>query len=206
MSASDALMHSGDPRPNAMVREATYSLLSMILGGFLCALGLQLYSASGLVLGNVAGLSLLLHYKTGIQFSTLFVVINTPFLIFAAWRMGVPVAARTGSAIIIVAIICRLQAAWLGMDWVAPAYAAVGGGAMIGLGILQPLRRRIGISGFTLFALMVRDRFSIPVGLTLLVLDLAILCGAFTVTTVLKVLLSIIGALIVNGLIWLYSE
>ena len=58
----------------------------MALGSSLAAFGLVLLKAAGLVTGGVAGLALILSYRTGMQVGVLFVALNAPFFLLARSR------------------------------------------------------------------------------------------------------------------------
>jgi len=53
--------------------------LAMLIGTFILSFAMILLKQAGIMTGGTAGLSLLIHYITDVQFGILFFLINIPF-------------------------------------------------------------------------------------------------------------------------------
>src|SRR5690606_3902136 len=134
-----------------------------------------------LVAGSTAGLALLLDYVTGFGFGPLFFVINLPFYALALLRMGWPFTLRTIGAVALVSLLSGLVPHWLEITRVEPLFAALAGGALMGLGILLLFRHRASVGGINILSLYLQDRFGIRAGYFQLGVDAVILLSAFFV-------------------------
>ncbi|WP_316013017.1 YitT family protein [Roseobacter sp. HKCCA0434] len=161
-------------------------------------LGLALYQAAGLVTSGMAGLALILSYMTGLDAGLLFWVLNLPFYALAILRMGRAFTFKTFAAISALSALMSVQGAWLGLDAVAPGYAAVAGGVLIGFGLLGLFRHRASLGGVGILALYLQDRLGWRPGLTQLVFDLGILALGLAVLPLGAMLWSLLGAVVLN--------
>ena len=92
----------------------------------------------------------------------------------------------------------RLMASWVDFSYLDPAYAAVMGGGLSGMGLLMLFRHRTGLGGLNILALYLQETWGIRAGYFQLAVDLAILAAAFFVLTPDHLLLSVLGTAIVN--------
>jgi len=173
-------------------------VLAMLLGTLLVSLGVYLYSRAILTTGSTAGLALLLQYGTGISFGILFFVINLPFYVLAVLRMGWPFAFKTFACVGMVSLFSSQFPIWLDIRGINPLFAALAGGGLIGLGILALFRHRASVGGINILSLYLQDNFNIRAGYFQLGVDVAILAAAFFVLPVDRVLLSLLGAGVLN--------
>ena len=176
-------------------------LFAMLIGTLLVALGIALYSKATLSTGSTAGLALLLQYATHIPFSWLFFAINLPFYILAILRMGWPFALKTFACVGLVSLFTANIPTWLVISSVHPLFAALAGGALMGLGILSLFRHKASVGGINILALFLQDNFSIRAGYFQLAVDALILLAAFFVLPFDRVIYSVLGALVLNFII-----
>ena len=125
-------------------------------------------------------------------------VLNIPFYLLAIWRMGWGFTLRTFASVALVSVQTRLLPMWVDFDFLAPAYAAVAGAAMMGVGLVVLLRHRAGIGGVTILSQFLQDRGIIRAGLFQLIVDLIILVVALFMLPLKLVALSIVGAFVLN--------
>lgn len=173
-------------------------MLALLLGTLLTALGLTLYAQATLTVGGVAGVALLLHYATGHGFGPIFFVVNLPFYALAIARMGWPFTLRTFAAVALVSLFARLTPMWISVDHVAPLYAAVAGGGLVGIGLLVLFRHRAGLGGVNILSTYLQDKNLMRAGYFQLIVDVLILVAALFTLPLDKVALSILGALVIN--------
>lgn len=175
--------------------------LAMFLGTLFVALGTVIYAKATLLVGGMAGMALLLQYATGMQFWVAFSLINLPFYYLAMKRMGWRFTVRTFLAVSLVSLLSRLSARWVEFSLLDPTYAAVVGGGLCGTGLLILFRHRTGLGGINILAIFLQETFGISAGYFQLAVDLGILGAALFVLTPDHLVLSILGATIVNMII-----
>jgi len=171
---------------------------AILLGTLFIALGAYIYSNSFLLIGGVAGLALLVQYVTGTSFWISFFVVNLPFYWLAWSRMGRIVAFRTFLAVGLVSLFSYLTTSWISFAHLDSFYAAAIGGGLCGVGLLMLFRHRTGLGGFNILAMVAQERWGMRAGHVQLTLDMAIMGGAIFVLTAGQLVLSVIGAMIVN--------
>ncbi|NIY74622.1 YitT family protein [Thalassospira sp. HF15] len=176
-------------------------VLALLLGTMVVSLGVTLYSESILVTGSTAGAALLIEHMTGLSFGVIFFVINLPFYWLAFKRMGKAFTIKTFIAVGLVSAFSKLTPMLVEFNNLNPIYAAVAGGALMGIGLLMLFRHRAGLGGVNILALYLQENFNIRAGYFQLAVDLVILICAFLTLPFDKVLLSILGAVILNLII-----
>jgi uncharacterized membrane-anchored protein YitT (DUF2179 family) len=173
-------------------------VLALLLGTLFVAFGMVIYAKAVLLVGGMAGAALLLQYVTGAKFWLVFFLVNLPFYLLAVRRMGWLFTVRTFVAVSLVSLFSRLTASWVDFSYLDPAYAAVMGGAVSGMGLLMLFRHRTGLGGLNILALYLQEAWGVRAGYFQLAVDLAILAAAFFVLTPDHLLLSVLGTAIVN--------
>lgn len=181
------------------VRHRFYEdVLALGMGTMLAALGLALYAHAGLVTGGSVGLALLVSYATSYPFGWIFFLINLPFYYLAMRRMGWPFTLRTFAAVAILSLLSKLTPQWVSFGTLEPIYAAIAGGALMGMGLLVLFRHRSGLGGFNIVALYLQDRDIIRAGYFQLCLDMAILLISLFYLDWPRIALSVLGAAVLN--------
>ncbi|QQR35470.1 YitT family protein [Devosia oryziradicis] len=176
-------------------------IFAMLIGTMLVSLGIVFYAQVTLTTGSTAGLALLLQYVTGIPFGWLFFAINLPFYVLAVLRMGWPFAIKTFVCVGLVSFFTANIPQWLDIASIAPLYAALVGGGLMGLGILSLFRHKASVGGINILALFLQENFGIRAGYFQLGVDAVILVAAFFVLPVDRVVYSILGAVVLNMII-----
>ncbi|PWC34607.1 hypothetical protein TSO352_23275 [Azospirillum sp. TSO35-2] len=173
----------------------------MLFGTLFIALGMLLYAKTTLLTGSMAGVALLVSYITHVQFGVIFFAINLPFYALAWKRLGWKFTLRTFIAVGLVTLFSRLTDQWIGFDHLDPVYATVIGSGLCGTGLLMLFRHRTGLGGVNILAIYLQERYGIRAGYFQLGVDLTILAAAFFVLAPDRLLLSVVGATIVNMLL-----
>ncbi|MBT2774475.1 YitT family protein [Halomonas sp. ISL-60] len=180
-------------------------VMAMLLGTFFVALGVTFYTHAVLLTGSTAGLALLLSYMTssvtGWGFGVYFFAINLPFYYLAVKRMGWSFTLRTFAAIGLVSLFSELTQGWVQFANVPSLYAALMGGALMGIGMLMLFRHRTSLGGINILALYLQDKHGLRAGYVQLAIDGVILLIALTQLPLDRVGYSVLGALTLNLII-----
>ncbi len=175
--------------------------LALGLATLLITVGLALFAKATLMTGSAAGLALLLQYATGLPFGLLFSVLNLPFYWLAITRMGLPFTLRTFAAVCLISVLVQATPRWLDIATIDPLYAALAGGAAMGMGMLALARHRTAIGGVNILALYLQEKHGLRAGWVQLGIDAAIFLSAFFVLPAEKVLISILGTVVINAIL-----
>lgn len=130
--------------------------------------------------GGLSGVSLLLHYATGLPVSLLYLLLNVPLFVFGWWAIGRGFILRTGLATLLVTLALRLtEGVAFPVD--EPLLASLYGGAFIGAGIGLLFRAGASSGGVDIVARFLKERYGIGIAETFLVFDSLVL-AAFALT------------------------
>lgn len=176
-------------------------VMAMLLGTLFVALGVAFYTHAVLLTGSTAGMALLLNYVTGWGFGVWFFAINLPFYYLAIKGMGWSFTLRTFAAIGLVSVFSELTQRWVQFEPVPSLYAAVMGGALVGLGLLMLFRHRTSLGGISILSLYLQQRHGWRAGYVQLGIDGLILLVALTQLPLDRVGYSVIGAVTLNLII-----
>ncbi|SMY13252.1 YitT family protein [Brevibacterium jeotgali] len=178
-------------------------VFGMATGVILVSFGLYLLEAAALVTGGTAGLSLLLSLGTGWPFGLLFVLVNLPFFLLAVRRKGWVFSLKSAVSIGAVSGIAYLHPHFLPLpslidDLASGIYVAIVGNLMAGTGLLVLFRHGSSLGGFNIVALIAQEQFGWRAGYVQMALDLCVVIGALFVVPVSSVLISALGAALLN--------
>jgi uncharacterized membrane-anchored protein YitT (DUF2179 family) len=170
----------------------------MVLATLVASLGLTVFAHGGLMIGGIAGVSLLLHYALGWNFGLVFVLANLPFYWIAVRRMGWEFTLKTFLAVGACGLLTELLPRWGGWAHMTGLYSALVGGALCGLGILFFIRHRASLGGIGILAVYLQRERGISAGKVQLAFDSVLMVTALFVLSPSKVLYSAIGALVLS--------
>ncbi|PCD76776.1 YitT family protein [Pseudothioclava arenosa] len=185
--------------------EPHYSLLEdiqgLIIAAAQAALGIHLLRAAGLVTGGTAGLSLILAYALGWNFSVVFFAINIPFNAFAYMARGLAFCLKSLATVTLVSLMAEGLKPVLVLQNIHPGIAAALFGISAGVGLLGLFRHSGSLGGVSIVALVLQDRFGFKAGYTQLIHDLCLFAVAFWLLPPDRVAWSLLGAVILNAVI-----
>jgi uncharacterized membrane-anchored protein YitT (DUF2179 family) len=173
-------------------------ILGLLIGTFVVSLGLFLLKSCSAVTGGTAGLALLLGYCVGVPFGLLFLGVNLPFFLLAIRMKGWGFTLRSGAAILLVSVFSYLHPATLQVHAPETWYAVGAGNTLCGVGVLILFRHNSSLGGFNIGALILQERLRVPAGYVLMGLDAAVVVASAAVVTPLTVMLSALGAILLN--------
>ena len=170
----------------------------LAIGTLFVALGLVLLRHAGLLTGGTAGIALVLHYATGWRFGVLFFALTLPCYGLAWRRMGPRVTLKTFAAVALLAALSEALPQWLQLGAVAPLFAALGGGLLIGTGFIILFRHQASLGGLNVLVLWLQQRFGWRAGWVQMGIDCTILLGALPWLTLQQGALSVLAAVAMN--------
>lgn len=176
-------------------------VLALLMGSLMVSFGITLLGQSGALTGGTAGLAFLLHYLTHISFGAIFFLINLPFYYLAIRRMGWHFTLKTFCAVALVSLFSGLHPQFMHFDRLQPFYATLFGNLIIGMGFIVLFRHKASLGGVNILALYLQDRHNIRAGKFQMVLDVAIVLASLFVVSIPMLLISVLGAVILNSII-----
>lgn len=171
---------------------------ALLTGTLFVGMGVVLFGHVGLLSGGTAGLAFLLHYATGVSFSVWFFLINLPFYWLAWKRMGGAFTLKTFAAVGLLSLWAYLVPSWITIGALAPGFAAIAGGLLVGAGMLMLFRHRASLGGFNVLVLYLQERFGWRAGHVQMALDCAIVLTAFALREPAQIAWSVLGAVVLN--------
>lgn len=171
------------------------------LGVFLCGFGLSLLTSAGLITGQTAGIAVILSYVTGYSFGVVFFVINLPFYALAWRRLGAEFTIKSLISVSMLSVVTDTIPRFIEIERIAPTFAALGFGALVGIGLLAMFRHNGSLGGLGVIALMVQDTLGFRAGWVQLIFDALIFGTALFLFEPSIVLYSVLGAIVLNLII-----
>ncbi len=171
-------MQSHDSQPRGRPHSTAEDGYGLAIGCILIVLGLMFLKSAGLVTGGIAGVALLLSYLVPLPAGVLFTIINIPFFLLAQRTMGRSFAIKTmlvNAGIAGFSACARLS---VRVVEVHPAFAAIVGGTVIGMGILCVARHRAGVGGTGVVTLWLLRTRGWNAGVTQMAFDVVVLAAA----------------------------
>jgi uncharacterized membrane-anchored protein YitT (DUF2179 family) len=171
---------------------------ALVTGTLFVGLGLALFRQAGLMTGGTVGLAFLAHYATGMNFGLLFFCINLPFYLLAWQRMGRRFTLKTLAAVTLLSALSEALPSWLQVQAVAPWFAALGGGLLVGAGFIILFRHRASLGGLNVLVLWLQERFGWRAGYVQMAIDALILLAAWPWVDAPRLVLSVVAAAAMN--------
>ncbi|MBS9783564.1 MAG: YitT family protein [Pasteurella sp.] len=195
---SDNLQNENNPpASHSKIEDA----LAMIIGTFMIGFALLLMQSSHTLTGGTAGLALLVHYVTDIRFGVLFFLFNLPFYYLAYKQLGMAMVIKTFIAVGLLSLMTELHPMFIDIGDIQPLYGTILANVFFGVGFLILFRHRASLGGFNLFALFMQERYQIPAGKVQMAMDVSVLIASFAFVNWQLLLISILGAVILNMII-----
>ena len=133
-----------------------------------------------------------------LPFAAIFIAVNVPFVMLAATRKGWNFALRSVAAVALVSGLSLLHPHTVTIGQLAPAYGALVGNLLAGIGILVLFRHHASIGGFSVIGLLSQERIGWRAGYVQFVLDALVIAVSALIAPATTVLYSAAGALILN--------
>jgi uncharacterized membrane-anchored protein YitT (DUF2179 family) len=170
----------------------------LFIGTVLVGLGLAVLQSTGLVTGQIAGLSLLVATWTGLPFGPVFFALNLPFYWLAIRRLGWRFTLKTFAGVAGLTLLTMFRPHLITFDHVQPLAGAVIAGICMGLGLLAVFRHGASLGGIGVVAFYLQDRFGFKAGWTQLLVDAVVFTLALFTLPTMAVIWSLCGAVVMN--------
>lgn len=183
-----------DPIKHTLIEDAQ----GIVYGATMAAFGIVILTHLGLVTGQTAGLAVLISYATGWGFGPVFFAINLPFFVLGYLRMGLAFTVKTFIAVALLSALSLWLPGQVDFATLNPWVGAVLFGFLSGSALLALFRHGASLGGIGIVALMLQDRLGWRAGWVQLGFDAVLFAAAFLVIETRAVLISFLGALVVN--------
>jgi uncharacterized membrane-anchored protein YitT (DUF2179 family) len=170
----------------------------LAFGAVMAAFGIAILTHLGLVTGQTAGLAVLLSYVTGLPFGAVFFAINLPFYWLGYRRMGARFALKTFAAVALLSLLSFVMPGWVSFAHIEPLFGTILFGFLSGAALLALFRHGASLGGIGIVALLIQERTGFRAGWTQLLFDAALFAVALRVLTLETVVLSALGAVVLN--------
>ncbi len=175
---------------------------AMLIGCTFTAVGVVLLKQAGLVTGGMAGVALILSYLLPMSPTTLLLIVNLPFFLYAARAVNLTFAIKSTIASTGLMVIGLLVPRYLGVSHIDPFFAALFSGTLIGMGILALARHGAGVGGIGVIALHFHKTRGWNAGRTQMLFDVVILGSAIPVIGPGRVAMSLLSAAAINAVMY----
>ena len=197
-SRPDATQRPEATQPPAAPHSRSDDVLALLSGSFVASLGLYLLKTGDAVTGGTAGLALLVSYAVPLPFGVIFLAVNAPFFVLSMLKKGWNFTIRTVIAVALVSAFSTIHPLAAPDFHPNPAYAAVAGNLLAGMGLLILFRHQASLGGFNILALILQERYALRAGYVQLALDAIVVLSALAVVTPINVLRSALGAVVLG--------
>ncbi|MEL6691145.1 MAG: YitT family protein, partial [Pseudomonadota bacterium] len=155
----------------------------------------------GFLTGQTAGVALLIAYPMGWSFGLVFFLINIPFYAFAYLRLGIEFTVKSVICVTAVSVLSDYLPFFIVFESLDPIVGTLVFGTTVGLGLLACFRHKGSLGGLGVVALMIQDRTGFKAGYVQLMVDVAIFGVAIFLFPASVVAYSLLGAVVLNGVI-----
>lgn len=150
-------------------------LIGLTAGAMIYSAGLNLFLIPNHIIdGGVTGISLLVQALTGIPFSILIVLLNLPFFYVGYRRLGLPLAASSTYAIVVLSL-CSSYFETLKPVTQDPFLSTIFGGIIIGIGVGIVIKSGGSTDGTEILAIWMDNKSAFSVGEIIMFFNLFIL-------------------------------
>lgn len=186
-----------DTTPTGRTAPASHSPVedaaAIVTAAAVISLGLFLLKSAGAATGGTEGIALLLSNTLGVDLGVAIFLLATPFYGLGLWQKGWRFTLRSAVAVTLISTLSSVSAQALGSVEVNPAYGALVGNALLGIGFLILFRHNASPAGFSIVSLIAQDRLGWRAGKVQLAFDTTIVAGALVFAPPSTVLLSACG-------------
>lgn len=178
-------------------------IYAMAIGCSFVSTGVVLLLKARLVTGGIAGVALILSYIFHVSPTTILLIVNLPFFLYAGRAVGVTFAIKSTISSLGVMVLGLFIPHWLGIAQIDRVFAALFAGSLIGMGILALARHGAGVGGIGVIALYFHKVRGWNAGRTQMMFDCVILASSLPVIGAGRFGLSILSAAAINTVLFI---
>ncbi len=189
-----------DIAPTPLPHSRLDDIQGFVIGTVFVSLGLTLFAANGQVSGGTAGIAILFHYASGqsLSIGAMFALANLPFFWLAIRRMGRRFALRSLVAVVMVSALTHVAPQLIRFEAIAPAYSALAGGLLTGMGVLAFVRHGASIGGVNILGVYLQQTRGISAGRVQFCTDLLVLLVSLVWLSPEQFAYSVLGAAMIG--------
>lgn len=177
------------------------NIQGQLFGIIIISFGMSMLHSLGLITGQTAGLAFLITYATGTSFGIVFFLINVPFYLLAAMRLGFAFTINTLLAVTLISLLTGVLPSFISYSHFNPLVGAVLAGLCIGIGLLGLFRHKSSCGGIGILALYIQEKTGLKAGWFQLAFDLVLFSSSLFFLKPQLVFYSLIGAALLNFLV-----
>lgn len=148
--------------------------LGISAGAIIAAFAIEEFLVPCTILdGGIVGISIMLNNKTGFSLGALTVILNIPFLLIGATKMGKKFIVKAAFAMVVFSVFLEVFAPMVNATQ-EYLLAVCFGGVILGIGVGLVIRFGGCLDGTETVAILLNKRFKLPVGQTVLVFNIII--------------------------------
>lgn len=158
---------------NHIIRKI-YEVLMITIGAVVAAFAIEEFLAPCTILdGGVVGISIIINNLTGYKLGLVTFILNIPFLIFGAYRLGHSFIAKSAYGMIVFSVFLEI---FEGFTNVTEEYllAVCFGGVILGTGVGLVIRFGGCLDGTETVAILLNKKYGVPVGQMVLIFNILI--------------------------------
>lgn len=156
------------------VMKIIWEFVVLSVGAIIAAFAIEEFLVPNTILdGGVIGIGIMINNLFGIPLSILTIVLNVPFLLIGAKKMGIMFIAKSGWAMVVFSVFVEVFAP---LQRVTGEYllAVCFGGMILGIGVGLVIRSGGCLDGTETVAILLNRKFKLPVGRTVLIFNIII--------------------------------
>lgn len=170
----------------------------ILIGSLMASFGIAIFTHMNFLIGGTAGIAFLVQYSTPLTFGPVFFVINLPFYVLAIRKLGWEFTIKTFLAVFTVSFFTEMLPFIFEFGEIAPWFAAVFGGFLIGSGLLMLFRHNASLGGLNIVSIFLQENYNISAGKFQMAVDTVIILAAFFVVDWKALLFSVLASVALN--------
>lgn len=182
------------------IRKHTFleDFMAISVAAVLLSFGIALLADLNFLIGGTAGMAFLTQYATGFSFGQVFFVINIPFYILAAWKLGKVFTLKTFITVFLVSLFSDYVPKLFEFGDINPVYGAALGGFLIGTGLLMLFRHKASLGGLNIVSIYLQKFHNVNAGRFQMCVDVVIILGAFFLVDIMAIVYSVLASVFLN--------
>lgn len=176
-------------------------LFGLATGSILLGIGIAMLDAGEILTGGTVGVAQLIAHSTSLSISAIYVIVSIPFFALGIWKKGLVFATRSFINIVVVSILVELFSNHIRLEAINKLTLAIVANTILGMGVLAIFRHNSSLGGFNIVALIAQEKVKIQAGYVQAAMDCCVLLTGLSIYSVQDSLYSLIGVLILNGIL-----